>query len=105
MDFFVSAAPDEAFGVAVVEAMTAGIPVVALSVGGPSEIVEDDRSGILTPLNALADGIVRVACDPALRARLAAGAIDRAATTFTAARMADEWGTQLERLGRRPGGK
>jgi len=40
---------DEPFGRAIIEAMAMGIPVVATQVGGPSEIVEDGKEGVLLP--------------------------------------------------------
>ncbi|MEV4457624.1 glycosyltransferase [Microbispora sp. NPDC049633] len=60
---------------AVMEAMAAGRPVVATSVGGMPELLE--RRGVLVPPSsprALADGIARLLDDPALAATLGAAA-------------------------------
>lgn len=40
---------DEPFGRTVIEAMAAGTPVVATTVGGPAEVVEDGVTGLLAP--------------------------------------------------------
>lgn len=45
----VLASVNEPFGLAVVEAMACGTPAVVVENGGPSEIVEHDRSGFLVP--------------------------------------------------------
>lgn len=66
----------------VVEAMHAGCPVVATRVGGLPELVDDGVDGLLVPSDddaALADALVRLERDPALRARLASAARARAA--------------------------
>ncbi|MEQ9006238.1 MAG: glycosyltransferase family 4 protein, partial [Ekhidna sp.] len=41
----------EPFGLVVIEAMAAGIPVIASNHGGPSEIIKDGITGILIPPN------------------------------------------------------
>jgi glycosyltransferase involved in cell wall biosynthesis len=46
-DIFVLPAPAEPFGLVVVEAMMAGLPVVAINNGGPAEIVINKQTGIL----------------------------------------------------------
>jgi glycosyltransferase involved in cell wall biosynthesis len=70
---------------AVLEAMAAGLPVVATSVGGVPDVVTDGVTGILVPPHdppALAAAIERLAADPGLRARMGAAA-RRAAARLT----------------------
>ena len=70
----------EPFGVAYVEALAAGLPVVASAAGGAIEIV-DDSCGVLVPpgdAEALARALERLIVDRGIRARLAAGAPARA---------------------------
>jgi len=65
----------EPFGQVVVEAMAAGVPVVATDAGGPSEIVTDEVDGLLYPMGdvvALGSCLSRLARDAELRARLVA---------------------------------
>jgi glycosyltransferase involved in cell wall biosynthesis len=65
----------EGLGVAALEAMAAGKPVVASRVGGLAEVVVDGESGLLVPPEdpaALATALARLLDDPALRTRLAA---------------------------------
>jgi len=57
----------EPFGIVALEGMAAGVPVVAANVGGLSEIIEHDRTGVLVyPKNpeSIAWGIKRVLSDP-----------------------------------------
>jgi glycosyltransferase involved in cell wall biosynthesis len=64
----------EPFGQVVVEAMAAGVPVVATDAGGPAEVVTDGVDGVLYPMGdpeALAQALRRLADDPEARARLA----------------------------------
>jgi glycosyltransferase involved in cell wall biosynthesis len=93
MDVFVSASPREPFGIVLLEAMALGIPVVAVGEGGPREIVEDGRSGLLTAgagAPALAGGAQRLIADRDLAGRLAAGGRERFLARFTAKRMVGE---------------
>jgi glycosyltransferase involved in cell wall biosynthesis len=65
----------EPFGVALVEALAAGTPVVTTGMGGALEIV-DERCGIRVPAATarhVASALQRLIDDPALRARLGAG--------------------------------
>jgi glycosyltransferase involved in cell wall biosynthesis len=67
----------EAFGLTIREAFLAGVPVVTANHGAMAEAVEDGRSGLLFEAGdatSLAGALRRLADDPALRARLAAGA-------------------------------
>lgn len=72
----------ESFGIVVVEAMAAGLPVVASDTPGYDEVVTDATDGLLVPprdVGALAGAAGRVLDDHALAARLAAAGRARAA--------------------------
>ena len=59
----------ESFGLSVLEASAAGLPVVAVDEGGPREIIADGETGLLvqaTP-TALAAAFAALAMDPARR--------------------------------------
>lgn len=59
---------EEAFGLALLEAMACGLPVVATSTAGPSDIVDDGRTGLLVPPGdpaALTAAVEQLLADPA----------------------------------------
>jgi glycosyltransferase involved in cell wall biosynthesis len=67
------------------EAMVVGTPVLALDVGGTSEVVRHEETGLLAPEKdprALALGMARLAADAALRRRLGTAAREFAARHF-----------------------
>jgi glycosyltransferase involved in cell wall biosynthesis len=80
-DLLVCPSLHEPLGNVVIEAWSAGLPVVATASDGPAGLIENGESGILVPLldsdgggpEALASAIERVSEDPELRARLAQG--------------------------------
>jgi glycosyltransferase involved in cell wall biosynthesis len=81
VQIFVLPSRVEAFGIALLEAMTAGVPAVAAGVGGVLELaVADETALVVSPDDpaALAAALVRLAYEPALRKRLAAAARARA---------------------------
>ena len=73
-DVFVAPATGrESFGIVLVEAMAAGLPVVASAIPGYDEVVRDGVDGVLVPPTdpeALASAVERVLLDPALARRL-----------------------------------
>lgn len=75
----------EPWGLAAVEAMACGAAVVAVGEGGVAESVVDGETGLLTSrdADAFAAALGRVLADPALAARLGAGAAARARDHFT----------------------
>lgn len=81
-DVFVSSAiGQESFGLVIVEAMAAGVPVVASDIAGYREVVEPDVSGLLVPPGdpaALATAIRRVLTEPGMADRLSAAGRARA---------------------------
>ena len=80
-DVFVLPSRREALGVAALEAMAAGLPVVAAAVGGIPEMVRSGREGVLVPPdhpNELAAALVRLLMDSDTRVRMAAAAKHRA---------------------------
>jgi teichuronic acid biosynthesis glycosyltransferase TuaH len=82
----------EPFGQVILEAIAAGVPVIATDAGGAREIIKHEVSGLLTPpgdVRALARALRRVADDTDLRANLAAGGLRRATDFLPGTRAAD----------------
>jgi glycosyltransferase involved in cell wall biosynthesis len=92
-DLFVLPSLHEGFGLVLLEAMRAGLPVVATDSGGPRDFIEEGESGFLVrpgDEQALGERIANLAADPALRSRVGNSA-RAAAARFTPARMAGEY--------------
>jgi N-acetyl-alpha-D-glucosaminyl L-malate synthase BshA len=74
-DLFLLPSLQESFGLAALEAMACGVPVVASRVGGLHEVIEHGESGFLHPLEdlqAMAESGIALLTDAALHARVAA---------------------------------
>src|SRR5262245_7244264 len=89
-DIFVLPSRSEAFPNAVLEAMAAGLPIVASGVGGILELIDTGRTGLLVPPGEpqpLADALCRLIANPALAARLGEAARDEARAHYSFDRM------------------
>jgi glycosyltransferase involved in cell wall biosynthesis len=90
---FVSAARSEPFGLAIVEAMAAGLPVVTTASEGALEIIEDGVTGKLVPADdpeSLAEAINNLLDDPLERSRLGRNAQRVARERYSLGRMASD---------------
>ena len=90
LDLFVSPARSEPFGLSIVEAMAAGVTVVATMSEGAQEIIEDHKTGCLVPLRdveAMAKAISELLSDPEERVRLSRNAQRAVRERFSLERM------------------
>jgi glycosyltransferase involved in cell wall biosynthesis len=87
----ISASRYETFGIAVLEAMAQGCPIVCPNVGGLPEIVEDGTSGLMFPVGdaaALASRIESIIKAPAVAAGLGATALQQYRSKYLPQRVA-----------------
>lgn len=92
LDVFVLPSDSEGIGLAIMEAMATGLPVVATAVGGVPEVVSDGQTGILVPPRQpklLAQAIVRLLVDPDLARAMGAAGRNRVEALFDAKVMAE----------------
>ncbi len=91
-DMFLFASETDTYGQVVVEAQASGLPVIAVDAGGPRDLIEDGKGGLLRPAQpaALAEALVALASSPLLRRRLTVGGL--------AAARERSWAAALEQL-------
>ena len=90
-DIFLCPSRYESFGLIAIEAMRYGKAVIASNRGGLAEVVIDGRTGLCVDpdsQHSLADAIVRLCKDAALRTQLGMAALDSVHKQFASARMA-----------------
>jgi glycosyltransferase involved in cell wall biosynthesis/predicted metal-dependent phosphoesterase TrpH len=95
-DLMLFCSQTDTFGQVLLEAQASGLPAVAVRAGGPSELIESGRSGLLCPPDAEAIGaaVAGLAGDRDARDRLARGGLAAVQSrTWDAAlrRLADGW--------------
>lgn len=109
IDVFVLSSVNEGTPVAAIEAMAAGRPVVATSVGGVPDVVEDGRTGWLVPARderGLAGAFVRLAETALERERFGQAGRERAQARYAHTRLVSDIEQLYTReLARRRGGR
>jgi glycosyltransferase involved in cell wall biosynthesis len=87
----------EPFGIAFVEALYAGLPVVTTALGGAVEIVDESCGKLVAPddAKALGEGLRSLITNPSERAKLSAGGSVRATTLCNPARQMTQLHTLL----------
>lgn len=86
IDIFAMPSLSETLGYALIEAMAAGVPAVASSVGGIPEVIPDERTGFLVPredFNMLASRLDSLISDPQLRERMGRAGQERVLNCFS----------------------
>jgi glycosyltransferase involved in cell wall biosynthesis len=84
-DLFLLSSKSEAMPMSILEAMAAGLPVVASQVGGVPELIVEGETGLLVPpddVDALAEALGRLVSDSEARRRLGRAARKRAEERF-----------------------
>ena len=94
-DIFVMASDTEGTPNAVMEAMAAGLPVVATDVGDVSRLVVDGMNGFVVTCDqqaeqSMASALIRLLTDPVLRARMSAAGRSRAESEFSLSQLAEQ---------------
>lgn len=90
IDVFVLSSVNEGTPVAAIEAMAAAKPVVATSVGGVPDVVDEGRTGYLVPARndaALADALVRLGTSTAAREQFGRAGRERARERYAHTRL------------------
>jgi glycosyltransferase involved in cell wall biosynthesis len=93
IDIFVMSSYVEYFSIALLEAMRAGLPILATSAGGNPEAIRHEKDGLLTPVDApqeFADSLLRLAHSKSLRNELGQNAQRRFENKFTEDKMIQE---------------
>jgi len=97
-DIFILPSLWERGGAVVLEAMAAGVPVIATDWGGPADYIQNEITGILVPPTKpeqfpkdLAAAMVRLANNPVLRQRLAEAALVRVRSEYN-------WEKKIDRI-------
>jgi glycosyltransferase involved in cell wall biosynthesis len=98
-DLFILSSRWEGFGNVIIEAMACGVPVISTDCPfGPNEIITDGVNGLLVPVGdveAMADAILALLQDNALRSRLAEAGRKRA-EEFSVDKMVTEYEIMFE---------
>lgn len=93
-DVFVMPSLWEGLPIALLEAMSAGLPAIATRVEGVEEVIVEGEHGLLVPIEnteALANAILRLLADPQLCQRMGAAARKKVLESYTADHMCEQY--------------
>ena len=93
-DVFILPSETESFGLAALEAVSCGVPVVATAVGGLPELIEDGVTGFLHPVGdveAMASSVAALFTDEVMHARLSTAARASVEKTWQRGPMVDRY--------------
>jgi len=105
MDLYVQPSLSESFGLAIVQAMSVGLPVVATRTGGISELITEEKSGILVePSNPkqLREAIIKILRDKDLAKRMGEMARKESIVRFNLKDMIEEVEKAYEEVAQNP---
>jgi glycosyltransferase involved in cell wall biosynthesis len=100
-DVFLLPSSEESFGLAALEAMACGVPVVASNAGGLPELVAHGEGGFVFPVGdtgAMAGCVIALLSDPRELARQKKLARSRAVENFSVAKVVDRYEDLYRRL-------
>jgi glycosyltransferase involved in cell wall biosynthesis len=100
-DVFLMPSGSETFGLAALEAMSCGVPVVASDIGGLPELVVDEETGYLCPLgdvDAFVERAARLLGSEEHQADMAAAARRRAVEVFDIEKVVPRYEDYYERV-------
>jgi glycosyltransferase involved in cell wall biosynthesis len=92
-DVFLLTSANEGAPVVVIEALAAGVPVVATDAGGTASVIDEGETGLLAPVGAVGQlqaDLERLRQDPALRAGMGELGARRMRERFSVERMVDD---------------
>lgn len=91
-DIFLNFSESESFSMTCLEALLYGVPLIATDCGGPSELFEHEKSGLLVPnrdVKAMTDAIIKLSNSSELRESLAKEGKGYASEKFNIAKSAE----------------
>ncbi len=100
-DLFLLASETESFGLAALEALACGVPVVATDVGGLPSVVQQGLTGHLTPvhdLSAMSDAVVHLLRNEAIRTQMGVRARQDVLARFARAPALDKYEQYYRRV-------
>lgn len=100
-DIFLLPSENESFGLAALEAMSCGLPVVASNVGGLHEVIRDGETGFLFEphdVPGMSDLILRLLGDAGMRREVGLKARERAQRDFGRDKIVGQYVSLYERL-------